>query len=110
MAMKVGAVSRHKSSAMKPSVASRKIFTEKNQDASPVSFGGYVSPAATRARLWEAPELEQSLKQLAPTVWRTAFQEAVNEEEDPDYVSDEDESAERLLEMARRSKRRVAWH
>ena len=109
--------------------------TEKERRLSPVSFGGYVSPAAARARLWEAPELSESLRELAPTVWRAAFEEAKEAEEaeagrggerggegateiaetewhrgSEASFEAEGDGAERLLELARRGKRRVAFY
>ena len=72
VALKIGAVSAHASTRKKSSaLASDGTATKR---LSPVSFGGYVSPAAARARLWEAPELSESLRELAPTVWRAAFE------------------------------------
>jgi hypothetical protein len=146
VAIEVGAVSAHASAKPKPKPKpkpslffSRKRFhgTEKERPRrlSPVSFGGYVSPAAARARLWEAPELSESLRELAPTVWRAAFEEAKEAEEAeagrggerggegateiaetesrasraPSFDAEGD-GAERLLELARRGKRRVAFY
>ena len=125
VAMKIGAVSAHASTRKK----SARDGTAPR--LSPVSFGGYVSPAAARARLWEAPELSESLRELAPTVWRAAFEEggekaydkgkkrvederAADENGDGGSAASEAEgeaagAAERLLELARRGKRRVAW-
>jgi hypothetical protein len=126
MARQVGAVSKHHTSAMKPSGAKiQSGFNVASPNVSRDAFANaktvYASPAALRARSWETPELEQSLKKLAPAVWRTAFEEAkegvafdgdclsVQDEEDDDFEEEDDDSAERLLEMARRH-RRVAWH
>ena len=125
VAMKIGAVSAHASTRKK----SARDGTAPR--LSPVSFGGYVSPAAARARLWEAPELSESLRELAPTVWRAAFEEGGEKAYDKGKKRVEDEraaekygdggsaaseaegeaagAAERLLELARRGKRRVAW-
>jgi hypothetical protein len=123
VAMKIGAVSAHastrKKSARRFSFSSSALALDgtATKRLSPVSFGGYVSPAAARARLWEAPELSESLRELAPTVWRAAFEEGGEKANDNDArVEDERASegeaagaAERLLELARRGKRRVAW-
>jgi hypothetical protein len=122
VAMKVGAVSAHisstrKKSARRFSASASALDGTATERLSPVSFGGYVSPAAARARLWEAPELSESLRELAPTVWRAAFEEGGEKANDNDArVEDERASegeaagaAERLLELARRGKRRVAW-
>lgn len=122
--MKVGAVSAHISSTRKKS-ARRFSFSASasaldgtaTERLSPVSFGGYVSPAAARARLWEAPELSESLRELAPTVWRAAFEEGGEKANDNDARVEDERAAEgeaagaaeRLLELARRGKRRVAW-
>jgi hypothetical protein len=133
VAMKVGAVSAHISSTRKKS-ARRFSFSASasaldgtaTERLSPVSFGGYVSPAAARARLWEAPELSESLRELAPTVWRAAFEEGGEKAKHNDARVEDDKNgnggsaasdaegeaagaAERLLELARRGKRRVAW-
>jgi hypothetical protein len=124
VAMKVGAVSAHISSTRKKS-ARRFSFSASasaldgtaTERLSPVSFGGYVSPAAARARLWEAPELSESLRELAPTVWRAAFEEGGEKANDNDARVEDERAAEgeaagaaeRLLELARRGKRRVAW-
>jgi hypothetical protein len=124
VAMKVGAVSAHISSTRKKSA--RRFSSSSSASAldgtaterlSPVSFGGYVSPAAARARLWEAPELSESLRELAPTVWRAAFEEGGEKANDNDARVEDERAAEgeaagaaeRLLELARRGKRRVAW-
>ena len=114
--MKVGAVSAHISSTRKKSA--RRFSSSSSASAldgtaterlSPVSFGGYVSPAAARARLWEAPELSESLRELAPTVWRAAFEEGGEKANNNDARVEDERAAERLLELARRGKRRVAW-
>ena len=118
--MKIGAVSAHASTRKKS--ARRFSFSASALDGtaprlSPVSFGGYVSPAAARARLWEAPELSESLRELAPTVWRAAFEEGGEKANDNDARVEDERAAEgeaagaaeRLLELARRGKRRVAW-
>ena len=116
VAMKVGAVSAHISSTRKKSA--RRFSSSSSASAldgtaterlSPVSFGGYVSPAAARARLWEAPELSESLRELAPTVWRAAFEEGGEKANNNDARVEDERAAERLLELARRGKRRVAW-
>jgi hypothetical protein len=129
VAMKIGAVSAHASTRKKS--ARRFSFSASALDGtaprlSPVSFGGYVSPAAARARLWEAPELSESLRELAPTVWRAAFEEGGEKAKHNDARVEDDKNgnggsaasdaegeaagaAERLLELARRGKRRVAW-
>ena len=124
VAMKVGAVSAHISSTRKKSA--RRFSSSSSASAldgtaterlSPVSFGGYVSPAAARARLWEAPELSESLRELAPTVWRAAFEEGGEKAKHNDARVEDERAAEgeapgaaeRLLELARRGKRRVAW-
>jgi len=130
VAIEVGAVSAHASAKPKPKPKPSLFFsrkrdgTEKERRLSPVSFGGYVSPAAARARLWEAPELSESLRELAPTVWRAAFEEAEEAEagrggerggEGATEIAEasfdaEGDGAERLLELARRGKRRVAFY
>ena len=120
VAMKIGAVSAHASTRKKS--ARRFSFSASALDGtaprlSPVSFGGYVSPAAARARLWEAPELSESLRELAPTVWRAAFEEGGEKAKHNDARVEDERAAEgeaagaaeRLLELARRGKRRVAW-
>jgi hypothetical protein len=132
VAMKVGAVSAHastrKKSARRFSFSSSALALDgtATKRLSPVSFGGYVSPAAARARLWEAPELSESLRELAPTVWRAAFEEGGEKANNNDARVEDDKNgnggsaasdaegeaagaAERLLELARRGKRRVAW-
>jgi hypothetical protein len=141
VAIEVGAVSAHASAKPKPKPKPSLFFSRKLSDGtekerprrlSPVSFGGYVSPAAARARLWEAPELSESLRELAPTVWRAAFEEAEEAEagrggerggEGATEIAEtewrasrapsfdaEGDGAERLLELARRGKRRVAFY
>jgi hypothetical protein len=139
--MKIGAVSAHASTRKKSarrfsfSASASALDGTATERLSPVSFGGYVSPAAARARLWEAPELSESLRELAPTVWRAAFEEAKEAEEAeagrggerggegateiaetesrasraPSFDAEGD-GAERLLELARRGKRRVAFY
>jgi hypothetical protein len=143
VAIEVGAVSAQASAKPKPKPKPSLFFSRKLSDGtekerprrlSPVSFGGYVSPAAARARLWEAPELSESLRELAPTVWRAAFEEAKEAEEaeagrggerggegateiaeterraSEASFEAEGDGAERLLELARRGKRRVAFY
>ena len=147
VAIEVGAVSAQSRPAFSLSKKKPSLFflqkrdgasssaTEKERRLSPVSFGGYVSPAAARARLWEAPELSESLRELAPTVWRAAFEEAKEAEEaeagrggerggegateiaetewhrgSEASFEAEGDGAERLLELARRGKRRVAFY
>jgi hypothetical protein len=120
--MKVGAVSAHisstrKKSARRFSASASALDGTATERLSPVSFGGYVSPAAARARLWEAPELSESLRELAPTVWRAAFEEGGEKAKHNDARVEDERAAEgeaagaaeRLLELARRGKRRVAW-
>ena len=121
VAMKVGAVSAHastrKKSARRFSASASALDGTATERLSPVSFGGYVSPAAARARLWEAPELSESLRELAPTVWRAAFEEGGEKANNNDARVEDERAAEgeapgaaeRLLELARRGKRRVAW-
>jgi len=123
VAMKIGAVSAHastrKKSARRFSFSSSALASDgtATKRLSPVSFGGYVSPAAARARLWEAPELSESLRELAPTVWRAAFEEGGEKAKHNDARVEDERAAEgeapgaaeRLLELARRGKRRVAW-
>jgi hypothetical protein len=126
VAIEVGAVSAHASAKPKPKPKPSLFFSRKLSDGtekerprrlSPVSFGGYVSPAAARARLWEAPELSESLRELAPTVWRAAFEEGGEKAKHNDARVEDERAAEgeapgaaeRLLELARRGKRRVAW-
>ena len=123
VALKIGAVSAHASTRKK---SARRFSFSASASASdgtatkrlsPVSFGGYVSPAAARARLWEAPELSESLRELAPTVWRAAFEKGGEKAKDNDARVEDERAAEgeaagaaeRLLELARRGKRRVAW-
>ena len=145
VAIEVGAVSAQSRPAFSQKKQKPSLFflrkrdgassaTEKERRLSPVSFGGYVSPAAARARLWEAPELSESLRELAPTVWRAAFEEAKEAEEaeagrggerggegateiaeterraSEASFEAEGDGAERLLELARRGKRRVAFY
>jgi hypothetical protein len=132
VAMKIGAVSAHASTRKKSarrfsfSASASALDGTATERLSPVSFGGYVSPAAARARLWEAPELSESLRELAPTVWRAAFEEGGEKAKHNDARVEDDKNgnggsaasdaegeaagaAERLLELARRGKRRVAW-
>ena len=109
----------------------RRFSRGNDEHFSPVSFAGYVSPAAARARLWEAPELSASLRELAPTVWRAAFEDASfaargaatkggaggdspieSGAEEANAASEAEGeaavAADRLLELARRGRRRVA--
>ena len=121
VALKIGAVSAHastrKKSARRFSSSASASDGTATKRLSPVSFGGYVSPAAARARLWEAPELSESLRELAPTVWRAAFEKGGEKAKDNDARVEDERAAEgeaagaaeRLLELARRGKRRVAW-
>jgi hypothetical protein len=123
VAMKIGAVSAHASTRKKSarrfsfSASASALDGTATERLSPVSFGGYVSPAAARARLWEAPELSESLRELAPTVWRAAFEEGGEKAKHNDARVEDERAAEgeaagaaeRLLELARRGKRRVAW-